>query len=295
VAQDNQEAVRWFRKAAEQGNAYAQGTLGVLYYNGTGVAQDYQEAVRWYRKAAEQGNPAAQGNLGGVYSTGQGVAQDYVEAWMWLSLAVMRSDGDDRKKWAAARAAVAQKITPQQVTEAERRVREWKPAEGSPSESISPMPAAAPAAPAGTPVTAAAPSFAPKRAGSALAAGPRPAVAVKRPCFLVRSSNGTFSANGKELFWTVRYTTAGCPESEFPLNVRVTLHFRNKAEVEVGTLVSPLDAVVLAAGTVPSKSLIKAKPVGVAGPNELVHGHVSVPKEIFRQTFTLGATAEVLK
>ncbi len=40
---------------AEQGNADAQSILGEMYDDGQGFAQDYAEAVKWYRKAAEQG------------------------------------------------------------------------------------------------------------------------------------------------------------------------------------------------------------------------------------------------
>jgi len=58
-------------------NAWAQTLLGSLYDDGQGVAQDYQEAVKWYRLAAMQGNALAQSNLGMMYSNGQGVAQDY--------------------------------------------------------------------------------------------------------------------------------------------------------------------------------------------------------------------------
>ena len=63
VPQDYAEAVKWYRKAAGQGDAGAQNNLGVMYKNGRGVPQDYVEALQWYRKAAEQGNAEAQGNL----------------------------------------------------------------------------------------------------------------------------------------------------------------------------------------------------------------------------------------
>ncbi|WP_146113983.1 tetratricopeptide repeat protein, partial [Haemophilus influenzae] len=53
VKQDDFEAVKWYRKAAEQGYADAQFNLGNMYYNGHGVKQDDFEAVKWYRKAAE--------------------------------------------------------------------------------------------------------------------------------------------------------------------------------------------------------------------------------------------------
>ena len=45
----------------------AQYNLGVMYDNGDGVPQDYKEAVKWYRLAAEQGDASAQYNLGLMY------------------------------------------------------------------------------------------------------------------------------------------------------------------------------------------------------------------------------------
>ena len=54
------EAVKWYRKAAEQNYAKAQYNLGVCYEHGEGVAKDPVEAVKWYRKAAEQNYAKAQ-------------------------------------------------------------------------------------------------------------------------------------------------------------------------------------------------------------------------------------------
>ncbi|HEX9024664.1 MAG TPA: tetratricopeptide repeat protein, partial [Geobacteraceae bacterium] len=65
----NDEAVGWYRKAAEQGQIDAQFSLGVMYFNGSGVKRDYAEAARWYRKAAEQGHVEAQNMLGHIYSS----------------------------------------------------------------------------------------------------------------------------------------------------------------------------------------------------------------------------------
>ncbi len=77
VKQDYAEAAMWYRKAAEQGYAAAQFSLGWCYYNGQGVKQDYAEAVKWYRKAAEQGYADAQYKLGWCYYHGKGVDEDY--------------------------------------------------------------------------------------------------------------------------------------------------------------------------------------------------------------------------
>ena len=88
------EAVKWWRKAAEQGNAYAQYNLGNCYYHGQGVPQDYAEAVKWYRKAVEQGNADAQYNLGACYENGDGVPQNYDEAVKWYRKAAQQGNED---------------------------------------------------------------------------------------------------------------------------------------------------------------------------------------------------------
>jgi TPR repeat protein len=87
VAKDPVEAVKWYRKAAEQGIAEAQNNLGVCFMNGEGVAKDPVEAVKWYRKAAEQGHANAQNNLGECFMNGQGVAKDLEEAAKWFQKA----------------------------------------------------------------------------------------------------------------------------------------------------------------------------------------------------------------
>ena len=51
--------MKWYLKAAEQGNATAQFNLGVMYGNGYGVEKNCWEASQWYTKAAEQGYPNA--------------------------------------------------------------------------------------------------------------------------------------------------------------------------------------------------------------------------------------------
>ena len=79
VQKDSAEAVKWFRKAAEQGYAPAQNEYGKHLMN----ERDVVEAVMWFRKAADQGYDKAQNNLGICYATGQGVKKDMVEAVKW--------------------------------------------------------------------------------------------------------------------------------------------------------------------------------------------------------------------
>jgi hypothetical protein len=83
VPRDNAEAMKWWRKAADQGNAQAQAVLGLLYYHGEGVPSNYAEAIKWWRKAADQGNAGAQANLGFMYYHGEGVPRDNAQAMKW--------------------------------------------------------------------------------------------------------------------------------------------------------------------------------------------------------------------
>ena len=85
AARDFSQAAEWYRKAAEQGLASAQNSLGVMYQVGEGVSRDYAEALKWYRKAAEQGLADAQDNLAGMYYGGLRVPQNYSEAAKWYA------------------------------------------------------------------------------------------------------------------------------------------------------------------------------------------------------------------
>jgi TPR repeat protein len=92
VRQDDAEALKWFRKAAEQGHANAQYSLGLSYYEGKGVSGDDLEARKWFQKAAEQGHVAAQNNLGAMYRMGTGVKPDYAQARQWFRKAADQGD-----------------------------------------------------------------------------------------------------------------------------------------------------------------------------------------------------------
>jgi len=92
VPKDEAEAVKWFRKAAEQGNAKAQGDLGLCYAKAQGVATNYTEALDWFHKAADQGDAKGQDHLGMCYAQGFGVAKDYEEAMKWFRKAAEQGD-----------------------------------------------------------------------------------------------------------------------------------------------------------------------------------------------------------
>ena len=119
MPEDDAEAVRWYRLAADQGDAGGQNNLGVMYADGRGVPEDDAEAVRWYRLAADQGLADAQNNLGVMYANGEGVPQDNVTAHMWFNIAGANGDEDGRDN----REKIERKMTPADISEAQKRAR----------------------------------------------------------------------------------------------------------------------------------------------------------------------------
>ena len=135
VPADPAEAARLYRAAAELGHLGAQVNLGRLYRDGRGVERDDAEAVRWYRRAAGRGQPIAQFNLAQMYAAGDGVEQDDVAAYRWYSIAAARLAADGREASVAARAraadardALAVRMSPRDIAEAERQAQAWTPA-----------------------------------------------------------------------------------------------------------------------------------------------------------------------
>jgi hypothetical protein len=158
VKEDHSQAIQWYRRAAEQGLLVAQVVLAHRYENGDDVPQDYEEAARWYRMAADRGDLDSQREIGFLYAMGRGVPQDYIRAYMWANLRVVALQSKEQNDLNAVRAGpgtekekeeVVQTIrkyedsriasaidtrnsfearmTPTQVSAAQRLAREWKP------------------------------------------------------------------------------------------------------------------------------------------------------------------------
>jgi hypothetical protein len=131
VEQDLAEGTRWFRKAAEQGQAESQYSMGLRYQLGQSVAQDDKEAARWFKLAAEQGIGAAAAALAKEYATGEGVPQDLVEAFKWAAVAAKQPDpnsGDVTLR------DLEDKLTPDQIAEAQRRAKGFVPKRTGPAD-----------------------------------------------------------------------------------------------------------------------------------------------------------------
>jgi TPR repeat protein len=81
VEKDESRAADLFAKAADRGDAWAQGKLGFCYQIGRGLEKNEARAAELYAKAAEQGISAAQNNLGELYAKGLGVKKDWAAAF----------------------------------------------------------------------------------------------------------------------------------------------------------------------------------------------------------------------
>jgi hypothetical protein len=125
VQKNERAAVEWYRKAADQGHAYAQNNLGLMYANGQGgLLQRHTEAARLYRHAAIQGHAFGQRNLARLTRDGSGVKANRVEAHAWFNLA---NTGDDpHPDVARERDALARQLNQKQLAEAQRLASEWR-------------------------------------------------------------------------------------------------------------------------------------------------------------------------
>lgn len=185
VPQNNEEAARWFERAAKKGVAPAQFRLGTFFEKGTGVKKnlatardyyraaadkghgkamhnlavlyaegidgtpDYRNAAAWFRKAADHGIVDSQYNLAILYARGVGVEQNYTESYKWFSLAADAGDKDAADK----RDEVSAHLDEQSLNLARQAAQNWT-AVSQPADAITVKASAAWDHAAGAPPTA---------------------------------------------------------------------------------------------------------------------------------------------
>ena len=122
-------AIEKLNPLATQGNAEAQLYLGYVYER----LKDITEAIKWYKKSADNGDFIAQEVIGGMYYEGKGVTKDYVEAYKWHSISwAERCDKNMFYARTCNNATVSDKLgwledkmTLSQIKEAQELAREW--------------------------------------------------------------------------------------------------------------------------------------------------------------------------
>jgi hypothetical protein len=110
---------RWAQKA-EQCDPEAQELLGLTFSKSSAT---WNEAVKWFKKAAEQGYAPAQFELGIRYEYGEGVLQDFVLAHMWYNISASKGYSKAR----SALSELTEKMTPESIGKAQDMARNWKP------------------------------------------------------------------------------------------------------------------------------------------------------------------------
>jgi TPR repeat protein len=122
LPQNNSEAVRWYRIAAEKGNIKAQSLIGTAYHRGMGLAVDDVQATQWLNKAADQMDPLAQFQLGDGFESGWVGQKDNAEAYKWYLLS-----GSQGYTKAAKKVAVIENIlTRDQRVDGQTRASEFR-------------------------------------------------------------------------------------------------------------------------------------------------------------------------
>jgi TPR repeat protein len=118
--------------AAERGDADAQFNLGMICDNNLDDNHnpgggDHTQAIAWLLKAARQGLPHAQSKLAELYADGPDRPKRDVPACAWFTLAANNSVGARRDRAQSGYKRVASRMTPAQIAQAARLVRNWAP------------------------------------------------------------------------------------------------------------------------------------------------------------------------
>ncbi|OWW20901.1 hypothetical protein AYR66_16910 [Noviherbaspirillum denitrificans] len=101
-AQQDEDAVKWFQKAAEQGNAAGEYGLGLMYGKGEGVKQDNAKALEYITRAAEKDHIDAVTALVGIYTKGGlGVEPNAEKGEFWTAKAAALAPREEQKQEAA--------------------------------------------------------------------------------------------------------------------------------------------------------------------------------------------------
>lgn len=115
---------------AQNGDANSQFALGEAYARGKGSIgdPDYQEAMLWWRRAAENGIAEAQFNLGLMYSTAQGIPRDLMQAHKWMSIAAasLTRMGWGERGIGRYRDEIEVRLTRDQLEKSRTLVRQWE-------------------------------------------------------------------------------------------------------------------------------------------------------------------------
>ena len=93
-----------------------------MYNYGQGVPADFPEAAKWYRLAADQGDAFSQAALGHLYLTGKLGPPDYEQAHVWLKVSIVNGDRDAERDLSKA----SNELTDDQRAVADGMAADWQ-------------------------------------------------------------------------------------------------------------------------------------------------------------------------
>jgi len=133
MPKNTKEALRWLRRAAQNGQQDAQRLLALKFYHGYDVSPDQVEALKWTQRLAEAGDVPAQLTLANMYASGEGTERNLVRAYMWYDIASAAAgiEGSPEEVEKAAQSAAEQRdkvadlLLPEQEVEAQQLSGDW--------------------------------------------------------------------------------------------------------------------------------------------------------------------------
>lgn len=134
VPKDPAKAAAMLQAAVAQNHIGAKNILAQAYLTGQGVERDLKKAMELFQQTAAVGNPVGLFSLGQAYALGVGLDKDLVKAHAYFNLAAARQHPEALQ----ARPLIEQQLKPEQVQEAQRFARAWRPqAEPTVTEKVS--------------------------------------------------------------------------------------------------------------------------------------------------------------
>ena len=102
-SENNEEAIKWYQKAVEQGDAEAEHGLAGMYISADGIAQNSAEALRLFTSSANKAYPPAIHVMATAYEKGElGLRVDYELSREWLEKGMQLNDFWSIKRLAQA-------------------------------------------------------------------------------------------------------------------------------------------------------------------------------------------------
>lgn len=128
IRKDETLAVQYYLRAAKLGFSGSQNNLAWHYYKGQGVKRNVAESIFWVTRSAEQGEAFAYGSLGTIRFDGNGFIRDDVETYKWLKLAMIHMpEGIARDTDRKILEKLKRRMTPAQIIKGDRLAQEWRP------------------------------------------------------------------------------------------------------------------------------------------------------------------------